>query len=150
MRALARQHLATIARPGVDYVDCWHDTISCDWQDLVTGLTKAVRYLHHKLPDQDPEHHDETDIRTASTLVRVCLTSLIQLYQFCVSPLLDELPPFAKLFALCKRCVKHAWPLARIILALKRILRCHPWAEPMVDPVPSTLKKSTPAIKAKG
>ena len=56
MRALARQHLATIARPGVDYVlIARHDTISCDWQDLVTGLTKAVRYLHHKLPDQDPE-----------------------------------------------------------------------------------------------
>ena len=55
MRALARQHLATMARPGVDYVlIARHDTISCDWQDLVTGLTKAIRYLHHKLPDQDP------------------------------------------------------------------------------------------------
>ena len=55
MRALARQHLATMAHPGVDYVlIARHDTISCDWQDLVTGLTKAIRYLHHKLPDQDP------------------------------------------------------------------------------------------------
>ena len=55
MRALARRHLATLARPGVDYVlIARHDTISCDWQDLVTGLSKAVRYLHHKLPDQDP------------------------------------------------------------------------------------------------
>ena len=55
MRALARQHLATMARLGVDYVlIARHDTISCDWQDLVTGLTKAIRYLHHKLPDQDP------------------------------------------------------------------------------------------------
>ena len=55
MRALARQHLATMARPGIDYVlIARHDTISCDWQDLVTGLTKAIRYLHHKLPDQDP------------------------------------------------------------------------------------------------
>ena len=55
LRALARQHLATMARPGVDYVlIARHDTISCDWQDLVTGLTKAIRYLHHKLPDQDP------------------------------------------------------------------------------------------------
>jgi putative component of membrane protein insertase Oxa1/YidC/SpoIIIJ protein YidD len=34
--------------------------------------------------------------------------------------------------------------------ALKRILRCHPWAEPMVDPVPSPLKKPTPAVKVKG
>ena len=55
MRALARQHLATMAHPGIDYVlIARHDTISCDWQDLVTGLTKAIRYLHHKLPDQDP------------------------------------------------------------------------------------------------
>ena len=55
MRALARQHLTTMACPGIDYVlIARHDTNSCDWQDLVTGLTKAIRYLHHKLPDQDP------------------------------------------------------------------------------------------------
>ena len=53
MRALARQHLAPLARPGVDYVlIARHDTVSCDWQDLVTGLKKAIGYLHHKLPDQ--------------------------------------------------------------------------------------------------
>ncbi len=54
MRALAQQHLATMARPGVDYVlIARHDTNCCDWQDLVIGLKKAVRYLHHRLPDQD-------------------------------------------------------------------------------------------------
>ena len=53
MRALARLHLANMAHPGVDYVlIARHDTISCDWQDLVTGLKKAIGYLHHKLPDQ--------------------------------------------------------------------------------------------------
>ena len=53
MRALARQHLASLARPGVDYVlIARHDTISCDWQDLVTGLKKAIGYLHNKLPAQ--------------------------------------------------------------------------------------------------
>lgn len=52
MRALARQHLAQFARPGVDYVlIARHDTLYCDWQDLVIGLTKAIRYLHYKLPD---------------------------------------------------------------------------------------------------
>ena len=51
MRALAREHLAPLARPGVDYVlIARHDTSSCDWQDLVTGLQKAIGYLHHKLP----------------------------------------------------------------------------------------------------
>ena len=55
MRALTRLHLATMARPGVDYVlIARHDTISRDWQDLVTGLSKAIRYLHHKLSDHDP------------------------------------------------------------------------------------------------
>ena len=54
MRALARLHLATVAIPGVDYVlIARHDTVRCDWQDLVTGFTKAIRYLHHQLPDQD-------------------------------------------------------------------------------------------------
>ena len=54
MRALARQHLATMAHPGFDYVlIARHDTISCDWQELVAGLTKAIRYLHRKLPDPD-------------------------------------------------------------------------------------------------
>ena len=53
MRALARQHLAPLARSGVDYVlIARHDTISCGWQDLVTGLTKAIGYLHHKLSEQ--------------------------------------------------------------------------------------------------
>ena len=53
MRALARQHLAPLARPGVDYVlIARHDIINCDWQDLVNGLKKAVGYLHRKLPDQ--------------------------------------------------------------------------------------------------
>ena len=52
MRALARQYLAPLARPGVDYVlIARHDILYCDWQDLVTGLTKAILYLHHKLPD---------------------------------------------------------------------------------------------------
>ena len=54
LRALARQHLAPLARPGVDYVlISRHDTLDCDWRDLVSGLTKAIRFLHHKLLDQD-------------------------------------------------------------------------------------------------
>ena len=89
--------------------------------------------------------------RTASTLVRVCLTSLIQLYQFCVSPLLGmncrHLPS-------CSHYAKDALnmhgPLRGSYFALKRILRCHPWAEPIVDPVPLPLKKPTPAVKVKG
>ena len=55
MRALVNQHLFTMARPGVDYVlIARHDTVNCDWKDLVNGLEKAIRYLHHKLRDQNP------------------------------------------------------------------------------------------------
>ena len=54
MRALTRLHLASMARPGVDYVlIARHDTMTCEWQDLVIGLKKAIRYLHHKLSDHD-------------------------------------------------------------------------------------------------
>ena len=53
MRALARQHLAPLARPGTDYVlIARHDITNCDWLDLVSGLQRAVNYLHHKIPEQ--------------------------------------------------------------------------------------------------
>ena len=90
-------------------------------------------------------------MQTVSTVLRICLTGLIQLYQFFLSPLLGancrHLPS-------CSHFAKDALiihgPLRGSYFALKRILRCHPWAEPMVDPVPSPLKKSTPAVKVKG
>ena len=89
--------------------------------------------------------------RTASTLLRVCLTGFIQLYQFCLSPLLGtncrHLPSCSHY---AKDALKMHGPLRGSYFALKRILRCHPWAEPMVDPVPSTLKKPTPTEKVKG
>jgi putative component of membrane protein insertase Oxa1/YidC/SpoIIIJ protein YidD len=34
--------------------------------------------------------------------------------------------------------------------ALKRIGRCHPWVEPMVDPVPPPSVRPTPVTKVKG
>ncbi len=78
-----------------------------------------------------------------SRLVRLCLTGFILFYQFCLSPLLGancrHLPS-------CSHYAKDALnmhgPLRGSYFALKRILRCHPWAEPMVDPVPSQLKKT--------
>ena len=86
-----------------------------------------------------------------STAVRLCLTGLIQLYQICLSPLLGancrHLPS-------CSHYAKDALnmhgPLRGSYFALKRILRCHPWADPMVDPVPSQLKKPTSEVKVKG
>ena len=53
MRALARQHLVPLARPGTDYVlIARHDISDCEWPDLVLGLRRAVTYLHRKLQEQ--------------------------------------------------------------------------------------------------
>ena len=81
-------------------------------------------------------------IQTVSASVCICLTGLIQLYQLFLSPLFGancrHLPS-------CSHYAKDALnmhgPLRGSYFALKRILRCHPWTEPMVDPVPSQLKK---------
>ena len=90
-------------------------------------------------------------MQTVNTLMRIFLTSLVQLYQLCLSPLLGvncrHLPT-------CSHYAKDALtmygPLRGSYFALKRIMRCHPWSEPMVDPVPSPKKKLTPAAKIKG
>ena len=82
-------------------------------------------------------------MQTVSILVRRCLTGLIQLYQLCLSPLFGancrHLPS-------CSHYAKDALnmhgPLRGSYIALKRILRCHPCAEPMVDPAPSAIKKT--------
>ena len=82
-------------------------------------------------------------MRKISLSVSLCLTGFIQFYQFCLSPLLGvncrHLPS-------CSHYAKDALnmhgPLRGSYFALKRILRCHPWAEPMIDPVPPLLKKT--------
>ena len=90
-------------------------------------------------------------MQMVSTLVRLCLTSLIQLYQLCLSPLLGA---NCRHLPTCSHYAKDALdmhgPLRGSYFALKRILRCHPWAEPMIDPVPSPLKKLKSAVKVKG
>jgi putative membrane protein insertion efficiency factor len=90
-------------------------------------------------------------MKTVNTLMRKFLTGLVQLYQLCLSPLLGvncrHLPT-------CSHYAKDALnmhgPLRGSFFALKRILRCHPWSEPMVDPVPPPSKKPTSAAKIKG
>ena len=85
------------------------------------------------------------------TLMRISLTGLVQLYQFCLSPLLGvncrHLPT-------CSHYAKDALnihgPLRGSYFALKRIMRCHPWSEPMFDPVPQPSKKRRLLQKIKG
>ena len=50
MRALAREHLSRLAKPGMDYVlIARHDTATANWQEMGRGLEKAVRYLHRAI-----------------------------------------------------------------------------------------------------
>ena len=50
MRALAREHLSRLAKPGMDYVlIARHDTATANWQEMGLGLEKAVRYLHRAI-----------------------------------------------------------------------------------------------------
>ena len=50
MRALARDHLSPLAKNGIDYVlIARHDTATANWQDMTSGLQKAIRYLHRTI-----------------------------------------------------------------------------------------------------
>jgi len=65
------------------------------------------------------------------------LYGLLWLYQACVSPFLG---PQCRHLPTCSHFAKDALslhgPLRGSWYALKRILRCHPWATPVFDPVP--------------
>ncbi|MGC6520682.1 MAG: membrane protein insertion efficiency factor YidD [Candidatus Puniceispirillaceae bacterium] len=65
------------------------------------------------------------------------LLALIWLYRMLISPLLGancrHLPTCSEY---ANEAVLRHGPLRGGWFALKRISRCHPWAAPMVDPVP--------------
>ena len=65
------------------------------------------------------------------------LLGLIAFYRLFISPLLGancrHLPTCSQY---AKDAVNAHGPLHGSYYALKRILRCHPWAKPTVDPVP--------------
>jgi len=68
------------------------------------------------------------------------LLGLIGAYRLLISPLLGA---NCRHLPTCSQYAKDAvilhGPLHGSYYALKRILRCHPWAEPKVDPVPEFL-----------
>ena len=65
------------------------------------------------------------------------LLKLIEGYRLFVSPLLGA---NCRHLPTCSQYAKDAvimhGPLRGSFFAVKRILHCHPWAEPMLDPVP--------------
>lgn len=90
-------------------------------------------------------------IQRFGSFMLVFLIALIGLYQLLISPLLGlncrHLPSCSQY---AKDALKTHGPLRGIYFALKRILRCHPWVEPMVDPVPPLSGGSKYATKVKG
>ena len=73
--------------------------------------------------------------------MRKILTALllmpIAFYQTCISPFT---PPSCRFTPTCSQYAKEAiikhGPLKGVWLAIKRILRCHPWGGSGYDPVP--------------
>ena len=80
------------------------------------------------------------------------LLGLIAIYRLFISSLLGAT---CRHLPTCSQYAKDAvivhGPLHGSYYALKRILRCHPWAEPKVDPVPPFLnrQKAVKNINAK-
>lgn len=61
----------------------------------------------------------------------------VKFYQTCISPLK---PPTCRYVPTCSQyaveAIKKYGPVKGLILAVKRILRCHPWGGSGYDPVP--------------
>ncbi len=61
----------------------------------------------------------------------------IRFYQKCISPLT---PPSCRFVPTCSQyaieAIKKYGPIKGAFLAIKRILRCHPWGGSGYDPVP--------------
>ncbi len=71
--------------------------------------------------------------------MRQALRKLIRLYQYIVSPLLG---PRCRFYPSCScyadEAIQHYGALKGSYLAVRRILRCHPWHAGGFDPVPRT------------
>ncbi|MBO5779694.1 MAG: membrane protein insertion efficiency factor YidD [Muribaculaceae bacterium] len=75
--------------------------------------------------------------KSLSTFASRILILPIRFYQLCISPLL---PPACRYTPTCSQYAiealrKHG-PFRGSWMALKRILRCHPWGSSGYDPVP--------------
>ncbi|MDO6434292.1 membrane protein insertion efficiency factor YidD [Flavitalea sp. BT771] len=76
-------------------------------------------------------------MRTLRRILSLPLIALIKLYQWIISPLLGpkcRFTPTCSQYAL--EALQKYGPLKGGWLALRRIVRCHPWGGHGVDPVP--------------
>ena len=81
--------------------------------------------------------------QSGDMIIKFVLRGLIRGYQLLISPLLGNC---CRYHPSCSRYALDALETCRadhaIILIIKRIMRCHPWAEGGLDPVPTCCKKS--------
>lgn len=81
-------------------------------------------------------------------LRRICILP-IRFYQLAISPFM---PPACRFQPTCSAYAAEAvlrfGPLRGGILALRRILRCHPWGGCGYDPVPRVVKPFFPSFKS--
>ena len=64
------------------------------------------------------------------------LVNLVQFYQRWISPLLPSACRFAPTCSEYARQSLVKYPVKGVFLSLKRLLRCHPFCEGGIDPVP--------------
>lgn len=76
-------------------------------------------------------------MRRLSKLIAVILIAPVRFYQLAISPML---PPACRFTPSCSQyaieALRRHGPLRGSYLAVKRILRCHPWGGSGYDPVP--------------
>lgn len=76
-------------------------------------------------------------MKALSKIVRSVAILPIRFYQFCISPLT---PPSCRFVPTCSQYAVEAIRRHGVVrggwLAIKRLLRCHPWGGSGYDPVP--------------
>lgn len=80
-------------------------------------------------------------LKQVISIIRKCISAIflipIYFYRYCISPLT---PPTCRFTPTCSQytieAIKKHGPIKGLILAIKRILRCHPWGGSGYDPVP--------------
>ncbi len=76
-------------------------------------------------------------MKKVKILLQYFFVALIRLYQTCISPFT---PPACRFTPTCSQyaleAIRKYGPFKGLWLAIKRLLRCHPWGGSGYDPVP--------------